>query len=199
MENSSSYRFPAIERALSVIKARNAMLQNKSQSSDHIEAPEDVLDADQPPIEIEISRPSVACAITTERDLASVARELQHKSRRDRTATTIQNSKSIKYPINKQGIALSKALKWCGDWKLMQDKFNRLYNYYRYIKSLRVRFRQHVVETSSRIVASAKFTRSLCVACVRRLGKMKLAVLFDTWRLKRKYFICWLHVLTARM
>lgn len=198
-EDDSGQHFPAIERALSIIKARNVIV--KGSTIDKATRDLNLENKIKPEYELQIHSPSGDLPIEPTlvcddnridlRHLSSMARKLT----RDKFLVVrgiSERPRAQSEVIRKQVQVLSKALRWCEDWYLVQKTFVAMCQYRQLKKDAKAMYRKRLLCLYDSEFASIIFPRKLKISCVKRMGKHKLAMLFDKWRLKRYLFQIWL-------
>jgi hypothetical protein len=196
MEAEESHNFPAIERALRILKSRNSgdvplPLQS---SQDGLQLRGVIANSTgthncQDDRAEGCNAMKIVQKVRTNCDLASLASTLFLK----RTVRNKVHDDAITSPILCQrGIALCKALEWCRNWHILLKSFHAIKDYCGKREQLRFCFHEKISHLKNPDTTTSKFNKKVSDACVKRLGKYKLSLLYESWNLKRKYFIGWL-------
>lgn len=195
------HHFPAIDRALLIIKARRGFDEATSVSSLQTDLspaknPISLMKSDssgtheyqskQKECYDDITKCFVA---TTTCELAKLALEKVSKKSKNEFQKV---PKIVSTIAHNKGVVLSKALGWCKQWHALLMSFYLIKDFSSNRQKIRRRFQVIISRVKDPHNAKLKFNKKMARMCINRLGKHKLSLLYEAWNLKRKYFVCWL-------
>lgn len=189
--DDDGYHFPAITRALNILRERykdqitNKSEDNQFEANDVDDVEDDSLQTSQDPC-IDSGHGNLRSNIFV--GLADRAKYLKLKQKR---GTIISQTNA---QVLRRNEALARAIQLCERLYSLWSLMNRWKLYLEKHRALKNKFRERYEKQKSQElrIFSQKFSPQHRQICIQRFGKVKLSDQYDNWRICKFFFNCWL-------